>query len=80
MMNITIYSKSGCPECVFTKKFFESENLSFEEKRVDLNKTYLDQVVNLGYNSLPVVTYGDGESFSGYKPEKLQILVEQWQR
>ena len=28
-MEITVYSKSGCPECIFTKKFLESANISF---------------------------------------------------
>lgn len=76
-MNITVYSKSGCPECVFTKKFLESENMLFEEKRVDLNETHLNEVVDLGYQSLPVVKYGE-ESFNGYQPERLEQMAEQW--
>jgi Glutaredoxin and related proteins len=54
-MSITVYSKSGCPECTFTKKYLESENISYEEKRVDLNETYLKEVILLGYRTLPVV-------------------------
>lgn len=73
-MKITIYSKSGCPECVFTKKYLQSKNISFEEKRIDQDQSYLDEVISLGYTSLPVIKIGQ-ESFSGYQPERLEALV-----
>ena len=78
-MTITIYSKSGCPECVFTKKFLEAEDITYQEKRVDQNEDYLNEVVNLGYRSLPVVQIDDNETFNGYNPERLQNLVAAWQ-
>lgn len=79
-MSITVYSKSGCPECTFTKKYLESENISYEEKRVDLNETYLEEVVLLGYRTLPVVKINENETFTGYRPERLENLVLEWQR
>lgn len=74
-MNITVYSKSGCAECVFTKKFLEDENVSFQEKRVDLNEEYLEEVLALGYRSLPVVKIDEDETFTGYQPERLEELT-----
>lgn len=79
-MSITVYSKSGCPECTFTKKYLESENISYEEKRVDLNETYLEEVILLGYRTLPVVKINENETFTGYRPERLENLVLEWQR
>ncbi|MEY8292600.1 glutaredoxin domain-containing protein [Carnobacteriaceae bacterium 52-44] len=79
-MTITVYSKSGCPECTFTKKYLEAENISYEEKRVDLNETYLEEVVLLGYRTLPVVKINEDETFTGYRPERLENLVLEWQR
>lgn len=78
-MIITVYSKSGCPECVFTKKFLESKQIPFDEKRVDTNAAYLEEVKDLGYHSLPVVQIDGEESFTGYRPEKLEDLVLSWQ-
>lgn len=75
-MEITVYSKSGCPECIFTKKFLESANISFIEKRVDLNKNYLAEVLTLGQLALPVVKIDKKEIFSGYQPIKLKQLVK----
>jgi len=79
-MSITVYSKSGCPECTFTKKYLESENISYEEKRVDLNETYLKEVILLGYRTLPVVKINENETFTGYRPERLENLVLEWQK
>jgi len=41
---------------------------------------YLEEVKNLGYNSLPVVEVNNEETFSGYNPNKLQNLVTKWQK
>ncbi|SHE64795.1 ribonucleoside-diphosphate reductase class Ib glutaredoxin subunit [Atopostipes suicloacalis DSM 15692] len=79
-MSITVYSKSGCPECTFTKKYLESENITYEEKRVDLNDTYMEEVILLGYRTLPVVKINEEETFTGYRPEKLENMVLEWQR
>lgn len=79
-MTITVYSKSGCPECMFTKKFLEAENIPYEEKRVDTNETYLEEVKLLGYRSLPVIQIDEEETFTGYRPERLQNLVLEWQK
>jgi len=79
-MTITIYSKSGCAECMFTKKHLEAEKIPYEEKRVDKNDDYLDEVRLLGYRSLPVIKIDDKETFTGYQPEKLEDLVSSWHK
>jgi len=79
-MDLTVYSKNGCAECVFTKKFLDSKNIEFTEKNIDKNEMYLEEVKNLGYNSLPVVEVNNEETFSGYNPNKLQNLVTKWQK
>src|SRR5699024_2027322 len=108
-MSITVYSKSGCPECTFTKKYLESENIAHEEKRVDLHDNYMEEVILLGYRTLPVVKINEEErvelnanymeavillryrtlpvvkineegTFTGYRLERLENLVLEWQR
>lgn len=79
-MTITIYSKSGCAECMFTKKILEAEDIPFEEKRVDLNESHLEEVQLLGYRSLPVIKINEDETFTGYQPEHLENLVLKWQK
>jgi len=57
----------------------EAKEIPFEEKRVDLEDMYLDEVKELGYLSLPVIADSTGNHFNGYVPEKMEALVEAWQ-
>ena len=34
-MNIVIYTKSGCPNCVTAKRLLDSKGIGFEEKNAD---------------------------------------------
>lgn len=75
-MEITVYSKNACPGCVLTKNFLESKGVPFIEKRVDVNDNHMDELVSMGYRSLPVIVTNQTDAFVGYNPSKLQALVE----
>ena len=76
MTKVTVYSKTACGKCVFTKKWLESKGIPYEEKRTDLDEDARNEVIEMGYQELPVVVAGD-EHWSGYQPDKLAELVEQ---
>ena len=76
MTKVIVYSKTACGKCVFTKKWLESKGIPYEEKRTDLDEDARNEVIEMGYQELPVVVAGD-EHWSGYQPEKLEELVEQ---
>ena len=37
-MNITIYTKSNCPNCSTAKQLLKSKGLAFEEVKTDMNE------------------------------------------
>ena len=76
MNKVIVYSKTACGKCVFTKKWLESKCIPYEEKRTDLDEDARNEVIEMGYQELPVVVAGD-EHWSGYQPDKLEELVEQ---
>ena len=76
MNKVIVYSKTACGKCVFTKKWLESRGIPYEEKRTDLDEDARNEVIEMGYQELPVVVAGD-EHWSGYQPDKLEELVEQ---
>ena len=75
MTKVTVYSKTACGKCVFTKKWLESKGIPYEEKRTDLDDDARNEVIEMGYQELPVVVAGH-EHWSGYQPDKLEELVE----
>lgn len=72
---IKVYSKPNCMQCEFTKKFLKDNGLQFEVRDVFESEKFKEEVVELGFTSLPVVVADGHEPFSGYRPDKLDELV-----
>lgn len=72
---IIVYSKPGCGQCMFTKKFLERNGIDYVEKDVQADEVARQEVLDLGYQSLPVVVVNGTESFNGYQADKLQAIV-----
>lgn len=72
---IKVYSKPNCMQCEFTKKFLTENGLQFEERDVFESEKFKEEVVELGFTSLPVVVADGHEPFSGYRPDKLDELL-----
>ena len=45
-MNITIYSKSGCPNCVTAKNLLQSLNLEYKEIDIETGDRFANFVAN----------------------------------
>lgn len=74
MAAVTVYSKPDCMQCQFTKRFLMDHGVAFETKDIEENEEALQEVVALGFKSLPVVAIEGQEAFSGFKPERLKRL------
>ena len=75
MQAITIYSKPGCGACLFTKKFLDKLNVTYIEKNITKDPASKQEVIDLGFDALPVVVSPDQEAFCGYQPDKLEAMV-----
>lgn len=62
-------------QCEFTKKFLTENGLQFKERDVFESEKFKEEVVELGFTSLPVVVADGHEPFSGYRPDKLDELL-----
>lgn len=62
-------------QCAFTKKFLAENGLQFEERDVFESEKFKEEVVELGFTSLPVVVADGHEPFAGFRPDKLDELV-----
>lgn len=75
MAAVTVYSKPNCMQCQFTKRFLTDQGIPFDIKDVEENEEALQEVVALGFKSLPVVSVEGQEAFSGFKPDRLKKIL-----
>ena len=71
---ITVYSKNNCVQCKMTKRFLDSNNITYQEINLDEQPEYIEHVKGLGFNAAPVIETPT-EVFSGFQPGKLKQLA-----
>ena len=59
-MNITMYTKSGCPNCVTAKQLLQSRNLPFTEIDIELGGRFANFVAQYpDARQMPQIFIGD---------------------
>lgn len=71
MRKAIVYTSTGCPYCEKIKKDLKSWGVEYEERNVTENPDYFNDLHEKGIFSAPV-TFIDGESFIGYRPNKMK--------
>lgn len=76
-MKIEVFSKAKCPLCNTLKEYLKSENIQFEELRVDEDDKAMERVRNMGVQSLPVtvVDEDDKNPILGLDMSRLEKLA-----
>ncbi len=75
MSKIIVYSKPGCMQCNFTKKYLTDKNVEFEVRDVEASDKALEEVKSLGFQSLPVIVAEGYEPFTGFRPDMLDKII-----
>lgn len=73
-MNVTLYSKPACVQCVATEKALQKAQISFTKLDVTELPEARDYVLALGYLQAPVVVSGD-DHWSGFRPDRIKALA-----
>ena len=68
-MNITLYTKANCPQCTATKRQLDRRGLPYTAVDITADARISDE----GWRQMPVIIAG-GESWSGYRPDKIHEL------
>lgn len=71
MPKAIVYTSTGCPYCEKIKKDLKNWGIEYEERNVTENPDYFNDLHEKGIFSAPV-TFIDGESFIGYRPNKMK--------
>lgn len=70
-MSITVYTKTNCVQCDFTKRELKNLGVEYDEADVTTEEN-LEYVKTLGHLAAPVVVTGGGEHWSGFRPDLLR--------
>ncbi|MGG1514512.1 glutaredoxin family protein [Paenibacillus oryzisoli] len=54
-----VYSSTNCPYCQQLKKYLTEQGVAFEERNIDLNDAYGQELHDMGLMSLPVTVIGE---------------------
>ncbi|WP_058302699.1 glutaredoxin family protein [Gorillibacterium timonense] len=54
-----VYSSTHCQYCAGVKKFLTDKGVAYEERNIDLNDAFAEELWNTGMRSVPVTVIGD---------------------
>lgn len=69
-----LYTKNNCTQCKFTKLHMVNMDVSFEERNVDENEAFMQEALDTGYKSMPIVVLNGVVIASGFQPDALNKL------
>ncbi|ANE48371.1 glutaredoxin [Paenibacillus swuensis] len=56
---VIVYSSTHCHYCGQVKNFLKENQVDFEERNIDLDETYAEELWNTGMRSVPVTVIGE---------------------
>lgn len=71
MAQAIVYSSTNCGYCKQLKSFLEEQNIAFEERNIDENETYREELSRLGMMSVPLTLIGD-KQILGFNPNRIK--------
>lgn len=78
-MTVTVYSKPACVQCNATYRALENKGIAYEVVDMSQDSEALEKIRALGYMQAPVVITETGESWAGFRPDKIEELAAEQQ-
>lgn len=75
MDNVIVYHKNGCQQCRMTMRLMDKLGIVHTDVNIDDNEDIREQLIAEGFKQMPVVK-ADGESWSGYQPDRIKALIK----
>ncbi|MCR2044226.1 glutaredoxin family protein [Anaerosalibacter massiliensis] len=74
MKNITIYTANACPYCIKTKEYFLKKGIKYDEKNVQENSQAKQELLSMGYRTVPVILIDD-EEIVGFDKSRIDRAI-----
>jgi glutaredoxin-like protein NrdH len=72
---VTVYGRPACVQCNATCRALERRGVDYETVDLSRDADALEHVRALGYMQAPVVLTGDGDHWSGFRPDRIDGLA-----
>ncbi|MCK9351921.1 MAG: glutaredoxin domain-containing protein [Candidatus Paceibacterota bacterium] len=73
---VIVYSTPTCPYCVYTKRYFNDNNIAFEDVDVSADRSKAQEMIEKsGQMGVPVIDI-DGQILVGFQPEAFARLLK----
>jgi glutaredoxin-like protein NrdH len=69
--NVIVYSGTHCTYCAQLKKYLNEQNIAFEERNVETNEQYAEELRSMGMSSIPVTVIGETKIL-GLNPTRIK--------
>ncbi|TVY10529.1 glutaredoxin family protein [Paenibacillus cremeus] len=66
-----VYSSTSCTYCAQLKQYLTDQNVAFEERNIDTNEAYANELRDMGMSSVPVTVIGETKIL-GLNPIRLK--------
>lgn len=71
---LQIFSAEWCGACKSVKQFLKSQNIPFQERNIDTDKSASDVLTKLQIRSIPVIYVDDNNYVVGFDKNKILDL------
>ena len=72
-ITLTVYGKPSCVQCTATERTLINKNREFTKIDVSQDEAAYQKIVEMGYQQVPVVIASNGDSWSGFIPDRLAV-------
>lgn len=76
-MKAIVYSSTNCVYCKQLKQYLEEQNLPYEERNIDENPAYGEELQRMGLMSVPVTVIGE-KQILGFNPTRIQKVFAEY--
>ncbi|MBE1446506.1 glutaredoxin family protein [Paenibacillus sp. OAS669] len=73
---VIVYSSTTCTYCSQLKKYLTEQQIAFEERNIDVNEAYRDELEAMGMSSIPVTVIGETRIL-GLNPTRIKKALAQ---
>ncbi|MNW25092.1 Glutaredoxin-like protein NrdH [compost metagenome] len=74
MEKAIVYTSSNCPHCKQVKSFLTEQGVEFEERNIETNDAYAQEVWDMGIRAVPLTLIGDARISGMNKTQFNKVL------